>query len=383
MNDLVDPLADSDTQRESTEPTRECVKSFWVACAGLACLTYLMALVAIVLSNYAMKSIETSFVGNTSPTVVPRAWIGLLLLSFYGNSSICLLPGLALISIVPILYWRGDLFQRFAISIVMGVTMANMFGNGSYYGYHVPSISNWISVGMWIGLPCLFLWSPIRIRSLRLIVSGCVMVLLVCVSFIHMSNLPQGPEVIYWLTFYGASFAFALVRRNWGSVVFFERTATSRQLERTSTKTLLELMVICGFACSFVLYWTRRMDEVEWFSLGIASAHGIITILLSVVYFKIALDRCKRKVRMLAIAWLIGGVWMSIIGFVVNINQNVGSFTNGMELWYLSTVIGASFWASFLLVMHLLLCGAWLRWNGWHSNQQVENCQQSLSVQLQ
>jgi hypothetical protein len=263
--------------------------------------------------------------------------------------------------------------------------MANMYGNGSYYGFtmgNVPSIFNWINVGMWVGLPCLFLWSPIRTRSLRLIVSGCVLVLMVCVSFIHITYLPHSRQVIYWLMFYGSSFAFALLRRNWGKVVFFERGATIEQLERISTKTLLELMGIASLACSFILFWSRRMDDALWFSLLIALVHGIVTLLLSVTYFKIALDQCRSQVRILAILWLLNGIGMFIIGFVHTIDQNPRSFASAMELWYLSTLVGFSFGASLLLVLHLLVCSMWLRACGWHSKLREEDDNSSVGVRV-
>lgn len=81
-------------------------------------------------------------------------------------------PSAVIASVVPILYWRGGLLQRFGLSLVIAICVMNVALSDSYYSFVE---SRWDRTGRilqviacWVSLPMLFTYSPIRTIKLRL-----------------------------------------------------------------------------------------------------------------------------------------------------------------------------------------------------------------------
>ena len=166
-------------------------------------------------------------------------------------------------ALVPILYWRGGLLQRFAISVVLAVTTMNLATEAFHSSWILKVPVRQLSAILlcWIAMPVLFLWTPINTRPLRLIVACGLMLLSLCLSILHMFSAPRNINLLYWEALYGASLCYALIRRNWGRVAILESGSELDQIERTSSRTLLEIMAVCGLACAASMYWSTWLNR--------------------------------------------------------------------------------------------------------------------------
>ena len=151
MNDDFDPLH-GDDQAGPILTSRESIKSFWVGCSGLAVLAILASI-----GVFALGSLDSWLVSLLDIPFGQSRWNAYYGISIVIGSS--LIPGLVLGALVPVLYWRGGLLQRFAISVVLAVTTMNLTTevfHGSW-NLKVP-VRQLIAILLcWIAMPVLFL----------------------------------------------------------------------------------------------------------------------------------------------------------------------------------------------------------------------------------
>ena len=190
---------------ESTEPMRSSVVSFWLGCFGLSFLAIAGTLaVKMVASNWNYWLVEFAFEQNLGIAEVPFYWTHELTITD------SLLPGLVLVAVVPLLSWRGGLVQRFAISIAIAITAMNVssdpleyFTDGDVRFMRLRQV-----VFCWLAIPILFWCTPMRTRSLRLIVAFCLILLGFCMSILPMNRVPRSLHVHSWQALYVAGFLF-------------------------------------------------------------------------------------------------------------------------------------------------------------------------------
>ena len=369
-----DPLSDEEPpQLESS--SRESIKSFWIGCTGLA----LLAHVAIFLTQTMTQSVilwltEKVFKLAKGPVLwQSRSYL-------FGVSRESLIPCLVVAAVVPILYWRGGLGQRFSISVILAITTMNLSASHRWHGVSSSEFQGLCAiVGCWLMFPVLFLLTPINTPRLRLIVASCLLILTVCVSVIHMMDLRRSFELMYWESFYGAALIYALIRRNWGRVAILEAAATDEQVERTSSRTLLELMAVCGLGCAAAMYWSESSYTRSALYFVQASVLGIASVVVSMASVRIVLTWKLAKVWVLVPLSLIMWVLITSNSSLIAVYNGRGGVVN-WSLWLQSTqffmiAVGASF-ASMEFVFFLVCIGTWLRICGWqvHDRSVSEPC---------
>ena len=103
------------------QSSRESLRSFWIGLAGMAILLHVVIYLEI----------------RTTNTILKWLWQEArksLNLQAYNNITRCisnisaatLMPCIVLVTIVPLLYWRGGLVQRFVLSGVLVITAMNL-----------------------------------------------------------------------------------------------------------------------------------------------------------------------------------------------------------------------------------------------------------------
>jgi len=366
-----DPLSDS--TQEPLEPSRASIKSFWLGCVGLSILSLVgTLLVSTLVAKYEIPFLETSLWTAASWQVL-AAW--------HFSVYTCLMPCMVVGSVLPILYWRGSLLQRFAISIVIAITAMNISSEIVWQYNHSHFIAKWLRVGQigtcWLLLPILFLLTPIKTRALRLVVCSGLLTIAFCISILPMNGVPNRQHVLFWETLYCVAFCFALLRRNWGRMAILEATATTNQIERTSSRTLLELMAVSGIAIAAAMFWSRGLDANDYKSLLIstliAATLGISVVALSMFYFRSALKRSSIHLwRLLAVSLAVG-LLFSIIAEV--------KYYEYANAWFvlvdpssptLPFALTCGFIASVSFAINLALCAWWLRFCGWSIDQTAD-----------
>ena len=259
--------------------------------------------------------------------------------------------------------------QRFAISIVIAITAMNIASEVSWQYNQSHFIAKWLRVGQigtcWLLLPILFLLTPIKTRALRLVVCSGLLTIAFCISILPMNGVPNRQHVLFWETLYCVAFCFALLRRNWGRMAILEATATTNQIERTSSRTLLELMAISGLAIAAAVFWSRGLDANDTKSLlittFIAATLGITVVALSMFYYRSALKRSSIHVwRLLPVSLAVGLLFSVIVGIEYQ------EFANGP---WLALLLTCGFVASVSFAINLALCAWWIRFCGWHIDQ--------------
>ncbi len=370
MNDDLDPLH-GDEDAGPILPSRESIKSFWVGSSGLAVLAILASV-----GVFTLGKLDSWLVSLLNIPLGQSYWNAGYGLNIVIGSS--LIPGLVLGALVPVLYWRGGLLQRFAISVVLAVTTMNLTTevfHGSW-NLKVP-VRQLIAILLcWIAMPVLFLWTPINTRPLRLIVACGLMLLSLCLSILHMMDAPRNINLLYWEALYGAAFCYALLRRNWGRVAILESGTELEQIERTSSRTLLELMAVCGLACAASMYWSTSLHSGVVLQLAQAIVLGMGCILVSMAGIRIVLSWKATKIwKLFAIGlfmWLLFGA-NSAVYFVIDDPWGAGNWRTFRSVAFepmLAISIVSSI-ASLIYVGFLCLVGMWLRWCGWRTQEQV------------
>ena len=375
--DLVgDPLIDS--TQEPLEPSRASIKSFWLGCVGLSTLSLIgTLLVSTVVAKY-----DFSFLNMFLGTSQWSAATWRLLDACHFSVCTCLMPCMVVGSVLPILYWRGSLMQRFAISIVIAITAMNISSEDLWQYNHSHFLAKWVRVGQigtcWLLLPILFLMTPIKTRALRLVVCSGLLTIAFCISMLPMSEAPNRHHVLFWETLYCVAFCFALLRRNWGRMAILEATATTSQIERTSSRTLLELMAISGLATAAAMFWSRGLDANDYKSLlittFIAATLGITVVALSMFYYRSALKRSSIHVWRLLPVSLAIGLLISVIAGVKYYEYANGSWFALLDFSSptLPFALTCGFVASVSFAINLALCAWWLRFCGWHIDQSAK-----------
>ena len=369
MNDDLDPL-NGDEDAGPVLPSRESIKSFWVGSSGLAVLAILASI-----GVFTLGKLDSRLVSLLNIPWGRNSWNACYGINIVIGAS--LIPGLVLAALVPILYWRGGLLQRFAISVVLAVTTMNLtteIFHGSW-NLKVP-VRQLIAILLcWIAMPVLFLRTPIKTRPLRLIVASGLMLLSLCLSILHMFSAPPNINLLYWEALYGASFCYALLRRNWGRVAILEAGTELEQIERTSSRTLLELMAVCGLACAASMYWSTSLHRGVVLQLAQAIVLGMGCILASMAGIRIVLSWRATKIwKLFAIGlfmWLLFGA-NSAVYFAIDDPWGTGNwriFRSGAfePMLAISIVSGI---ASQIYVAFICLVGMWLKWCGWRTQEQ-------------
>jgi hypothetical protein len=287
----------------------ESIRSFWIGVAGLAVIAH----VAIFLELLAMNAIDKWYWKFLS-SLQGQQWVFDLFSSMHYVTSKSLLPCICLATVTPILYWRGGLLQRFALSLAIVVATMNSsafrwaWGNSD----HHPIVLLISLVTCWIMFPILFLFTPIRTKNLRLIVATCLLILTVCASFITMAGLRSGNEFLHWQSFFGLAFLYAILRRNWGKVAIIESSATDEQIERTSSGTLLELMVVWGLASASYLYFSQSQDRSAILYYFLSSVLGLVCLLACISLYQRSLSAKRRNAFRFLFLWLAIACCMSL-----------------------------------------------------------------------
>lgn len=342
----------------NTEPHRASIKSFWIGCVGLALLAFVGALF-----------FNATYSGLVEWLDRRQSWrfgyVRFLLLSNF------ILPSLVMVSVVPILYWRGGLGTRFAVSLAVAITAMNIvnepiwdiFSSGS------KSLERWIRVGQvsfcWIMLPILFLWTPIRTRPLRLLTGGGFMLLAYCISILPMHGIPDAGNVFCWQALYGAGFCLSILRRHWGSFAVLEASITNDQVSRTSSRSLLELMAISALCIVVTTFWSegfyRRDNSLPL--IAMSAVQGLLVSILCSYYVQTVLNRRNHR-------WLLlGAIWIGV----------ESAFCISVRLIGLSTRTPFSFIDMLLLTalgstaitLHLAICVMWLNRCGWQTAKEL------------
>lgn len=371
----MNPLDDEEDIGEKL-PKPESIKSFWVCCSGLAVLAILASISVLSITKFdnALYTSLPSFWGIQSSQVL---WMAVSAMHAVVRAS--LIPGIVLGALVPILYWRGGLMQRFAISVTIAVTIMNLTtGHMGAWGVKVPMRQVIAILLCWMVIPVIFLWTPIKTRNLRMIVASCLLVLTLCLSILHMFEAPENINYLYWESLYGAAFCYGLLRRNWGRVAILELATQGEQIERTSTRTLLELMAVCGLACAASMYWSTSLNLGIFIQLGQAAVFGIAAILASMACIRLVLHRSAKAIRKLFALGLL--MWLlfclnSCVYFAVfdpwgmsNL-RNFGFMVVNYEIPL--AILIASFFASVTYIGFMFLVGCWLKWCGWRTQDQA------------
>ena len=277
------------------------------------------------------------------------------------------LPSFVLLSLIPILYWRGGLAQRFLISISIAIIAMNAVSDPiSYFTKGDERLERVREILLFLLLiPVLFWFAPLRTRSLRLIVAFCLVALGFCTSIYLMGRVPRSLHVHSWTSLYLAGFGLALLSRNWGSIALLEATTNAEDLERTSSKTLLELMAISGLCIVITMFWTREIDQNLIFAVGTSIATGCSAAVVGITNVQVGLG-CKRYGwKRVAMMWLLFSiVYCGCIAFRMTIASDaVSRFPNSLALfsvaWGMVAIV--------CLALQLNLCILWLRFCGWQT----------------
>ena len=362
-----DPFSEYEPQL--AEPsTKESIRSFWIGIAGLAILANVMICIELQATQYVCSWLWNEANKLPNGRSIWEAMEGLELVSRES-----LLPCIVLATVVPIRYWRGGLAQRFAISGVLVVAAMNSsvskhtWWNNTYV-VDRDQLRGLLAIsGCWVMFPVLFLFTPINTRPLRLIVASCLLVLTFCVSVINMFDLRRSLELLYWESVFGSAFLYAVIRRNWGKVAMLESASSADQIERTSSRTLLELMTVSGLACASVMYWSKSTYAGLFLYFVQASILGIASVLVSMVCFRRIQVLQRKHIPLLVFLWLAMWILISANSLlnVVHSRYNYSRWSAFVSSSTVYSVVASACCASLLLLVHILVVGYWLRLCGW------------------
>jgi hypothetical protein len=281
-----------------------------------------------------------------------------------------MMPCIVIASVIPILFWRGGLGQRFAISLALAITTMNYsLFNIWYLGMRSQDLQALLAIlGCWAMFPILFLFTPIKTIQLRFIAATCLLILTVCVSVIHMIGLRRSYDVLSWVSLYGAAFLYALIRRNWGNVALLEAGVSSDRIERTSSRTMLEMMIACGLACAVAIYLTKtELNRPIWL-LGQTSLFAIVYVFVSLATIRSVLHWERKKIWLFMLCGLLACLLMTWSSF--STQYVVGNRWGNIRQFFQSTApvsigLGVLFATTYWMVF-LVTLGWWIKRCGWH-----------------
>jgi hypothetical protein len=367
-------------QSKHVEPSHTSVKSFWFGFTGIAILTHLAAffVMHVLAADWLSRKIAILVIDQPSTRAFWET-IGCLQLSI----GIILIPSLIASVAVPIIYWRGGLMLRFTLSIVLAIAIMNMTSDAWDYRPRL-NLNLWMGVvASWVALPTLFLFAPIRPKPIKLAVLGCILVLIVCMSMLTMTHAPSNSRFLYWEILYGGVLLVGVLQRNWGSRAILEADTTADQIERTSTLTLMELMIVCWVACAISLYWATRIDMGKIVYLASAFAFGIGCLFgslgVSYVLQRITTSRIARLFMMLGI-WFVMTAVFSVASFIWLSNEDF--LRAGLD-WFsaisvtpsvlLVCILVGSAVSGFFFTAFNIAIYTWLRFCGWRWVQKISS----------
>jgi hypothetical protein len=358
-----DPLSDIEPAKPE-EASRRSVASFWIGCSGLAILSHVTIFLTLRLLASTQWLLETVVFENVNRNY----WEILRGVAVVVNDS--LMPCIVIASVIPILFWRGGLGQRFAISLALAITTMNYsLFNIWYLGMRSQDLQALLAIlGCWAMFPILFLFTPIKTIQLRFIAATCLLILTVCVSVIHMIGLRRSYDVLSWVSLYGAAFLYALIRRNWGNVALLEAGVSSDRIERTSSRTMLEMMIACGLACAVAIYLTKtELNRPIWL-LGQTSLFAIVYVFVSLATIRSVLHWERKKIWLFMLCGLLACLLMTWSSF--STQYVVGNRWGNIRQFFQSTApvsigLGVLFATTYWMVF-LVTLGWWIKRCGWH-----------------
>jgi hypothetical protein len=364
-----DSAAPSPVKKELT-PTQ--VSSFWWGCCGLAVLALLSsvgvgATLELCLRTFQKWIYGWGVQGNSSISSSHFWGISRAVVMTFKSVFV---PAAVIASVVPILYWRGGLLQRFGISLAIATCVMNVAMADSYHNIFQMRVSVSVRIlqiiACWVSLPLLFCYSPIRTTKLRLIVSSMVLTMAVCISILVLIDAPQASRLISWQALYLAGFSWALFRRNWGSTVVLEGGTTTAEIERTSSRTLMELMIVSAIAIVAGMIFTGRNSEriatdgLIHFGLGLATAALSIWVLCQFD------SKGLRFWTILFVAFLL----LSLLSLIVNLYESYfqqnNYYIHGLDpLLQMLLLTLCSAGAGIFWLIHMVFLAIWLGFCGW------------------
>lgn len=364
-----DSAAPSPVKKELT-PTQ--VSSFWWGCCGLAVLALLSsvgvgATLELCLRTFQKWIYGWGVQGNSSISSSHFWGISRAVVMTFKSVFV---PAAVIASVVPILYWRGGLLQRFGISLAIATCVMNVAMADSYHNIFQMRVSVSVRIlqiiACWVSLPLLFCYSPIRTTKLRLIVSSMVLTMAVCISILVLIDAPQASRLISWQALYLAGFSWALFRRNWGSTVVLEGGTTTAEIERTSSRTLMELMIVSAIAIVAGMIFTGRNSEriasdgLIHFGLGLATAALSVWVLCQFD------SKGLRFWTILFVAFLL----LSLLSLIVNLYESYfqqnNYYIHGLDpLSQMLLLTLCSAGAGIFWLIHMVFLAIWLGFCGW------------------
>jgi len=364
-----DSAAPGPVKKELT-PTQ--VSSFWWGCCGLAVLALLSsvgvgATLELCLRTFQKWIYGWGVQGNSSISSSHFWGISRAVVMTFKSVFV---PAAVIASVVPILYWRGGLLQRFGISLAIATCVMNVAMADSYHNIFQMRVSVSVRIlqmiACWVSLPLLFCYSPIRTTKLRLIVSSMVLTMAVCISILVLIDAPQASRLISWQALYLAGFSWALFRRNWGSTVVLEGGTTTAEIERTSSRTLMELMIVSAIAIVAGMIFTGRNSEriatdgLIHFGLGLATAALSIWVLCQFD------SKGLRFWTILFVAFLL----LSLLSLIVNLYESYfqqnNYYIHGLDpLSQMLLLTLCSAGAGIFWLLHMVFLAIWLGFCGW------------------
>ena len=357
-----DPFGPEDSM-DAKDDSPESLRSFWIGLAGMAILLHAVIYLELRTTSAVVGTIlkASANLPNAQPYWDAKSAI-------YGVSTATLMPCLVLVTVVPLLYWRGGLLLRFVLSGTLIVTAMNLSVSNWWLDTTWTELQGLLAIaGCWAMFPILFLLTPIKTRKLRLIAGSCMLILTVCVSILNMNDLRGGFNVLYWECVFGSAFLFALLKRNWGRVAMMEADSTADQIERTSSRTLLELMALSGLAMASIGYWTQSSLVGEGLYFAQACALGIASALAGMACIKRLMSWKWWHLFFLLFAVLMMAMVFSANGLLLQVDRGYGS-----RAWdvlqkssFVYPTVAYSICASLWLVLYLVLLSLWLKWCGW------------------
>jgi hypothetical protein len=364
-----DSAAPGPVKKELT-PTQ--VSSFWWGCCGLAVLALLSSVGVGATLELCLRTFQKWIYGwvvQGNSSISSSHFWGISRAVVMTFKSV-FVPAAVIASVVPILYWRGGLLQRFGISLAIATCVMNVAMADSYHNIFQMRVSVSVRIlqiiACWVSLPLLFCYSPIRTTKLRLIVSSMVLTMAVCISILVLIDAPQASRLISWQALYLAGFSWALFRRNWGSTVVLEGGTTTAEIERTSSRTLMELMIVSAIAIVAGMIFTGRnferiaSDGLIHFGLGLATAALSVWVLCQFD------SKGLRFWTILFVPFLL----LSLLSLIVNLYESYfqqnNYYIHGLDpLSQMLLLTLCSAGAGIFWLIHMVFLAIWLGFCGW------------------
>jgi len=315
MNEpAFDPLSDIEPAKPE-ESLRKSVASFWIGCSGLAILSHVAIFLALRILASTQWLVETVVFENVNRNYWGNYWEILRGVAVVVNDS--MMPCIVIATVVPILFWRGGLGQRFAISLALAITTMNYsLFNIWYLGLKSQDLQALLAIlGCWAMFPILFLFTPLKTTQLRFIAATCLLILTVCVS-----------------------------------------------------GTMLEMMIACGLACAVATYLTKtELNRPIWL-LGQTSLFAIVYVFVSLATIRSVLHWERKKIWLFMLCGLLVCLLMTWSSF--STQYVVGNRWGNIRQFFQSTApvsigLGVLFATTYWMVF-LVTLGWWIKRCGWH-----------------